>query len=158
MNSIAISVFSYEKKEKYPIYVSQKCCEEKHVDLLLIGKEKKHYVLIHDYNRFMYDYSLYHRRKYFCHYCLHPFITEEILKRQIKDCFKINNKQTIKISKKAEYVKCKNFERKMKPPFMIYVDFKSILVPEDNGKKIQIQISLIPTNIKNMLLIVVVVN
>ena len=27
-------------KEKHPIYVSKKCCEEKHVDLLLIGREK----------------------------------------------------------------------------------------------------------------------
>ena len=28
-NSINISVFGYENKEKYPIYVSRKCCEEK---------------------------------------------------------------------------------------------------------------------------------
>ena len=35
-NSISISVFGYENKEKYPIYVSKQCCDEKHVDLLLI--------------------------------------------------------------------------------------------------------------------------
>ena len=29
----------------------------------------------------------------------------------------------------------KNYERKIKSPFMIYADFESILVPEDNGKK-----------------------
>ena len=40
-NSIGISVFGYENKEKYPIYVSKICCEEKHVDLLLIGDWKK---------------------------------------------------------------------------------------------------------------------
>ena len=40
-NSIDISVFDYENKEKYPIYVSKKCCEEKHVYLLLIGEERK---------------------------------------------------------------------------------------------------------------------
>ena len=38
---IGISVFGYENKEKYPIYVSKQCCEEKHVDLLLIGKREK---------------------------------------------------------------------------------------------------------------------
>ena len=38
MNSIGISVFGYENKGKYPIYVSKNCCEEKHVDLLLIGE------------------------------------------------------------------------------------------------------------------------
>ena len=37
--------------------------------------------------------------------------------------------------KNKEHVKFKNFERKIKPPFMIYVDFESILVPEDNWKK-----------------------
>ena len=39
--SIGISVFGYENKEKYPIYVSKKCCKEKHVDLLLIGEGEK---------------------------------------------------------------------------------------------------------------------
>ena len=35
-NVMGISVFGYENKEKHPIYVSKECCEEKHVDLLLI--------------------------------------------------------------------------------------------------------------------------
>ena len=83
----------------------------------------------------MYDNSLHRERKYFCRYCLHAFITEEILKRHIKDCFKINGKQTIKIPKKGEYVKFKNFGRKIKSSFMIYADFESILVPGDNGKQ-----------------------
>ena len=38
-NSISISAFGSENKEKYPIHVSRKCCEEKHADLL-IEKEK----------------------------------------------------------------------------------------------------------------------
>ena len=37
--------------------------------------------------------------------------------------------------KKGEYVKLQNFQRKTKSPFMIYADFESILVPEDNGKQ-----------------------
>ena len=60
---------------------------------------------------------------------------EEILKRHVKDCFKINGKQKIIIPKKCDYVKFKNFERKIKSTLMIYEDFKSILVPEDNGKQ-----------------------
>ena len=58
--------------------------------------------------------SLHRGRKHFCRYQVHAFITEEILKRHIKDCFKINGKQTIKMPKKGEYVKFKNFERKIK--------------------------------------------
>ena len=37
--------------------------------------------------------------------------------------------------KKGEYVRLKSFERKMKFPFMIYVDFESILVQKDDGKQ-----------------------
>ena len=37
--------------------------------------------------------------------------------------------------KKGEYVKFKNLERKIKPPFMIYLDFERIFVPQDNGKQ-----------------------
>ena len=35
---------------------------------------------------------------------------------------------------KGKYVKFKNYERNIKSPFIIYADFRSILVPEDNGK------------------------
>ena len=46
--------------------------------------------------------------KKFCCYCLLAFSTEEILKRHIKDCFKINGKQKIIMPKKGEYVIFKN--------------------------------------------------
>ena len=37
--------------------------------------------------------------------------------------------------KKGDYVKFKSFERKIKSLFTVYVDFESILLPEDNGKQ-----------------------
>ena len=83
----------------------------------------------------MYDHSLHCIREYFCRYCLLAFITAEMLKPYIKDYFKINDKQTIKMPKKGEYVKFKSFERKIKLPFMIYADFESILEPGDDGKQ-----------------------
>ena len=103
--------FGYENREKYPIYVSKKCCEEKS---WLITEGEKNTVFINDLNRFMYDHSLHHGRKHFCHYCLHAFIIEEILKCLIKVCFKINGKQRITMPKKGECVTFKNFERKIK--------------------------------------------
>ena len=36
---------------------------------------------------------------------------------------------------KGEYVKLKNYEIKIKSPFIIYANFESILVPENNGKQ-----------------------
>ena len=69
--SIGISIFGYESKEKYQIYVSKKIYEEKYVDAVLIGEEdKKDYLLIKDFNRFMYITSW---KKYFCHYSLQCF-------------------------------------------------------------------------------------
>ena len=40
-NSIIISIFGYENKEKYLIYVSKDWCEEKHVDLLVTKEWEK---------------------------------------------------------------------------------------------------------------------
>ena len=82
-------------------------------------------------------------------------IVGKLLQRQ-KNCnailkipFKINSKQTIKMPKKDKYIKFKIVEKKSS--FMIYADFQNFLVPEDNQK--QNQISLMLTNIKNMLLV-----
>ena len=50
------------------------------------------------------------------------------------DCLKTNGKQRIIMPKKSEYVKFKNYERKIKSPIIIYTDFENILVLEDNGK------------------------
>ena len=44
-----------KKKEKHPIDLSKQLCGEEHVDLLLKSEaEKKHYVLIKDFNTLMY--------------------------------------------------------------------------------------------------------
>ena len=62
-NSIGISLSGYEK---YSIYVSKECYEEKHFDLCLIGEKGKiHYVLIKDFNTFMYDNILHHGKYIF---------------------------------------------------------------------------------------------
>ena len=37
------------------------------------------------------------------------------------------------LPKKCEYVKFKNYEKKIKWPFIIYANFESILVSENNG-------------------------
>ena len=115
----------------------------------MIGEEgKRHYVLVKDFNMFMYDHILHRGRKHICCYCLHAFSAEKILKRHIKECFQINGKQRIIMPEKGEYVEFNNFERKIKSSFMIYGDFENILVSEDNGKQ----------NPENMLLAVMAIN
>ena len=105
---------------KYPIFVLKKCSEKKYLDLLLTGEESnRHYVRITNFNTFRSDHTLRRERQHFCRYCLQTFSTEEILKRQIKDWFRINDTQSINMPKKFEYVRLKNFERKIKSPMQI---------------------------------------
>ena len=73
---------------------------------------------------FMYDHTLNREKKHICHYSKNALSKEEIL---------INGKQKIVMPKKGKYIKFKNYERKIKSAFMIYADFESILVPENNG-------------------------
>ena len=54
---IGISVFDFENKEKYLIHVSKKCWERRHDLLLIAVEEKRHYVIIKDFNTFIYDYT-----------------------------------------------------------------------------------------------------
>ena len=56
-NSIRINVFSHENGQPFPIHISKETFEDQ-MNLLLITKDKKkHYVLIKDFNAFMYNQS-----------------------------------------------------------------------------------------------------
>ena len=56
-NSIRINVFGYENGQPFPIHISKETFEDQ-MNLLLITKdEKKDYVLIKDFNAFMYNQS-----------------------------------------------------------------------------------------------------
>ena len=55
----------------------------------------------------MYDHTLHHRRKHFCCYCLQAFSTEKIFKSHTNECFRIIDKQTIKIAGKGELLDSK---------------------------------------------------
>ena len=66
---------------KYPISVKKKqYFEEKHMDLLLGEEGKMNYVLIKNFNTFMYDYTLHCGRKQYCHFCLLAISTEKNIK------------------------------------------------------------------------------
>ena len=96
-NKININVFGYEEKQPYPIYISKEKNED-HMDLLLITEnENNHYVLIKDFNKFMYNQTKHKERKHFCMYCLQCFRSEKILANHKENCIVINGKQAIKM-------------------------------------------------------------
>ena len=101
-NNIRINVFGYEKGQPFPIHISKEEFENQ-MNLLLITKnEKKHYVLIKDFNSFMYSQSKHKERKHFYMHCLQCFSSERILASHVKSCLKINGNQAINMPKKGE--------------------------------------------------------
>ena len=126
-NSINISVFGYEDKQPYPIYVSKEKYKD-HMELLLITEnENKHYVLIKDFNRFMFNQTKHKERKHFCMCCLQCFSSERVLNNHKDICIQVNGEQAIKMPDKANNIlKFNNFHKQQPVPFVIYADFEAI--------------------------------
>ena len=127
-NNIRINVFGYENKQPYSIYVSKEKFKD-HIELLLITKdENKHYVLIKDFNKFMYQQTKHKERKHFCMHCLQCFSSERVLNNHKENCIIINGKQAINMPEKGENIlKHTNHHKQQPTPFVIYADFEAIV-------------------------------
>ena len=126
-NKININVFSYEEKQPYPIYVSKEKYEN-HIELLLVTKdENKHYVLIKDFNKFMYNQTKHKERKHFCMHCLQCFSSERVLNNHKDNCIQVNGTQAVNMpTKDNNILKFNNFHKQQPVPFVIYADFEAI--------------------------------
>ena len=125
-NNIRVNVFGYEEGQRYPIYLSKEkfnYC----LNLLLITEgEKKHYCLLKNFNKFMYNQTKNNGRKHFCMYCLQGFSSERVLINHKVDCIEINGKQSIKMPAPGSTIAFKNYRRQLPAPFVIYADFEAI--------------------------------
>ena len=126
-NDININVFGYENKQPYPIYISKEKYKD-HMELLLITENKnKHYVLIKDFNRFMFNQTKYEHRKHFCMHCLQCFSSERVLNNHKDNCIQVNGVQAVKMpDKNNNILKFNNFHKQQPVPFVIYADFEAI--------------------------------
>ena len=126
-NEININVFGYEEKQKYPIYVSKEKYEDCMNLLLITENENKHYVLIKDFNKFMYNQTKHKERKHFCMHCLQCFSSERVLTDHKENCIQVNGTQAIKMpDKNNNILKFNNFHKQLPVPFVIYADFEAI--------------------------------
>ena len=80
-NSIRINVFGYENEQSYPIHISKETFEDQMNLILITEDKKKHYILIKDFNKFMYNQSRHKERKHLCMYCPQCFSSESILEK-----------------------------------------------------------------------------
>ena len=126
-NEININVFGYEDKQPYPIYVSKEKDEDCMNLLLITENENKHYVLIKDFNKFMYNQTKHKERKHFCMHCLQCFSSEKVLINHKENCIQVNGTQPIKMpTKDNSILKFNNFHKQLAVPFVIYADFEAI--------------------------------
>ena len=125
-NSIRINVFGYENGQPFPIHISKETFKNQMNLLLIIKDVKKHYVLLKDFNKLMYNQWKHKERKHFCVFCLQCFSSERFLENHVNNCLKINGKQAIDMPKKGENIlKFNNFHKQLPVPFVIYADFEA---------------------------------
>ena len=125
-NNICINLFGYEEKQPFPIYISKEKYQD-HMELLLITEgENKHYVLIKEFNKFMFRQNKHEHKKHFCMYCLQCFSREDVLTKHINNCISINGKQAINLPEKGDKVYFKNHHKQLPVPFVIYADFEAL--------------------------------
>jgi hypothetical protein len=148
LNNIGISVYTQSVKGTTPLSVTRKIVpKERHVHLLYIVEDekvaldfngvkrekKKHFVLITDFQKFMYDPKNRCDVK-FCRFCLCKFSPDKYAKHtngQEAECFAVGEKiSKIILPKKGSKIEFKDTKKwKMKRyPVVIYADTESILV------------------------------
>ena len=103
-NSIRTNVFGYENGQPFPIHISKETFEDQMNLLLITEDEKKHYVLIKDFNAFMYNQTKHKEKKHFCMFCLQCFSSKRILANHVNNCLMINGAQAINMPKQGENV------------------------------------------------------
>ena len=88
------------------------------------GKEQQ-YVLIKDFNKFMYNQTKHARRQQFCMHCLQCFKSEIVLNNHKGNCIIVYGAQAVEMLKADDMVYFKNYHKGLAAPFVIYADFEA---------------------------------
>lgn len=157
-NKISINVFTL-KKQKNKFSVNScfltKNKRERHVNLLLIQERYSendendsesddpinyHFVWIKDLSRLVS--SQLNRtkgKKYICERCLNYFHSQDKFDKHTVDCQNMNECKIRMPTKENNIFKFKNYQHKIKQPFIIFADLESLLIPEREGSKMNTQ-------------------
>ena len=106
------------------------------IDLLLINNDNNnHYCWIKNFDGLI---SKQHNKKsdkcYHCKRCLHGYSTKELLEKHNKNCT-TEPTRIVLPDEKEKFVKFKNYTHQLKVPFVVYVDFESLIVPINSAFK-----------------------
>ena len=129
MNDISINVYAVEdgKRIIFPLCVTDKPVEGKHVDLLMHeSHEIQHYSTIRDFSRLISGQLSNHQHSiYSCKKCLHGCSSADELKSRMKRCMHVQ------LAKFPNDPRCRftNIQKQLPAPFVVYADFESVLKP-----------------------------
>ena len=130
-NKLRINVFSYEKGDTYPLYVS-KSKNEKVINLLYLkNKSEQHFCLINKLSRLLRKQGNYCHKRHYCHSCLLNFTSESVLKKHMLYCQEHACQRVELPEYKDRWYSFKNIHKQDKLKFVIYADFESILLKID---------------------------
>ena len=104
------------------------------MNLLLISQgTARHYCLIKDLNRLLSYKTKYKGKMFYCRYCVHGFIRQDLLDDHLSHC-QIHGPQKMK-QPDEDYatLKFKDYHKKLKVPFAIYADFESFTTKIDSA-------------------------
>ena len=98
-NNICINVFCHENKLTFPIYLSDQNFENSKDLLLVIDKNKSHYVYIKDFDIFKFHKTKNKNKKYFSKSCSQCFSSKNVLTEHKEVCWSINGAQSVTLEK-----------------------------------------------------------
>ena len=131
-NGISVNVYAVEdgKRVIFPLCVTYKPVEGKHVDLLMYeANEIQHYSTICNFSRLINGQLNNHQHAvYSCKKCLHACSSADVLERHMERCMHVQ------LSKFPKDTSCKftNIQKQLQASFGVYADFESILKPLSN--------------------------
>ena len=134
--SISINVSACEDGEIVPLRITKEKEKLHHVNLLLLKTETtSHYCLIKNLNNFLRSVKKNPNCSLFCHYCLHGFTKETLLKEYLPYC-QVHDEQDC-------FLEFKDYEKTLRVPYVIYADFETLNKPSE-----EIQVgSITPTQL-----------
>ena len=127
--AISVNVFAFENRSSciYPVYVTSFKGRQHQVNLLLIVDDKtgKSHYMIRNMSRLLGDRTSHNGMAYYCDYCLHGFVLQDLLDTHVEDCKKVGM-QKITLSKEEEkFISYKSIEKQLPVPVIVYADFES---------------------------------
>ncbi|XP_028417042.1 uncharacterized protein LOC114541307 [Dendronephthya gigantea] len=124
-NHISVNVFGFEDV-LFPIYITKEHFDT-HVNLLLYSQgTTRHYCLIKDLNKLLYSQNRRKTRMYYCRYCLHGFIRDNLLQEHEPHCSQHGPQRIELPNEDNAQLFFKDYHKQLKVPFAIYADFESL--------------------------------